>query len=159
MPTPELSPDTTRILRHLLAAIAYRASRSLRGGPPGFENVRLTDDGMSSGELILHMTNVLAFAYAAVTGTDRIRHPALDWQAEVERFYALLGELDARLAKGATVEPGIDLTLVQGPFADLLTHIGQLHAMRRKAGAPVGPANYIRADVRIGRTALSDQPE
>jgi hypothetical protein len=159
MPTSKLSSDTTRILRHLVAAIAYRASRSVLGAPSGFENVRLADDGMSAGELVLHMTNVTAFALATIAGTDRVRHEALDWQGEVERFYALLGELDTRLAEGATIESGMDLQLVQGPLADALTHVGQLHAMRRAAGVPIGPVNYIRADVRIGRTALSDQSE
>ena len=155
--TTTLSSDTTRILRHLIAAIAYRSSRSLRDAPAGFENVRLSDDGMSAGELVLHITNVMSFALAIVTRTARVRHDAMAWQQQVERFYALLGEVDAKLEQSATVEEGMDLKLVQGPLADTLTHIGQLHAMRRKAGAPIGAANYVVADVQIGRTALEDQ--
>ena len=157
MPNTKLSPDTTRILRHLVATIAYRASRSLRDAPSGFEDARLTDGGMSARELVLHMTNVLAFALATVTGTDRVRHESLDWTREIERFYALLGELDTKLSEGASLEEGMDLRLVQGPLADTLTHIGQLHATRRKAGAPVSATNYIRADVQVGRIALKDQ--
>jgi hypothetical protein len=57
------------------------------------------------------------------------------------------------------MDAGIDLRLVQGPLADALTHVGQLHAMRRKAGGPVPPTNYIKADVQAGRIALKDQPE
>jgi len=152
-----LSFDTTRLLRHLVATIAYRASHSLRKTPAGFENVRLTDSGMTAGQLVLHMTNVLSFALATVTGKERIRHEAQDWQQEVSRFYSLLGELDANLDAGASMEEGMDLKLVQGPLADALTHVGQLHAMRRKAGAPVASANYIKANVQAGRTALKDQ--
>jgi len=152
-----LPPDTTRILRHLVATIAYRASRSLRNVPEGFESVRLDDTAMSAGELILHMTNVMAFALATVRQTDRLQHRALAWPQEVTRFYSLLGELDSKLAAGAVLEEGMDLRLVQGPLADILTHIGQLHAMRRKAGAPVDSASYIKADVRIGRIPLEDQ--
>ena len=159
MPNLKLSPDTIRLLRHLVATIAYRASRSLRDAPPVFETARLADGGMSARELLLHMTNVLAFALATVTQTDRIRHEALDWQSEVNRFYALLGELDARLAESPSIEDGMDLRLVQGPLADALTHIGQLHAIRRAAGAPVAPTNYIKADVQAGRIALSEQTE
>jgi hypothetical protein len=114
---------------------------------------------MSAGELILHMTNVLSFALATVTNTDRVSHQAMDWPRAVERFYALLGELDARLAEGAAPAPGMDLKLVQGPLADTLTHIGQLHSMRRAAGASIAPTNYIKADVQIGRIALNDQPD
>ncbi len=153
-----LSSDTTRLLRHLVATIAYRASHSLRETPAGFESVRLTDGGMTAGELVLHITNVLAFALATLTASERIRHQAQDWQPQVSRFYALLGELDASLAAGASIEDGMDLKLVQGPLADALTHVGQLHAMRRKAGFPVASENYVKADVQAGRTALKDQP-
>ena len=159
MPNSKLSPDTTRIFRHLVATIAYRASRSLRDAPEGFENVRLSDDGMTARELILHMTNVMAFALATLKSTDRIRHEELDWQRDVGRFYSLLGEVDEKLAEGADMEEGMDLRLVQGPFSDALTHVGQLHAMRRRAGTPVASTNYIKADVHIGRTALKDQAE
>jgi hypothetical protein len=76
----------------------------------------------------------------------------------VDRFYTLLGELDAKLAAGVSLEPGMDLKLVQGPLADALTHIGQLMTMRRKAGAPVPGTNFIKADIQTGRTALRDQP-
>jgi len=154
-----LSPDTQRILRHLLATIAYRASRSLKHSPAEFENTRLSDDGMSARELLLHMTNVIAFATATVMGTDRIRHEALEWQHEVRRFYSLLAEVDARIAAGVVLEEGMDLKLVQGPFADVLTHIGQLHAMRRRAGSAVAPANYIKASVNVERISLDAQPD
>ncbi len=153
-----LSADTVRMMRHMVAAIAYRSSRSLRDAPAGYENVRLSDDSMSAKELVLHMTNVTAFAIATVSHTERMRHEPRDWKGEVDRFYALLGELDAKLAAGVSLEPGMDLKLVQGPLADALTHVGQLHSMRRKAGAPIAPANYIKADIQTGRTALAEQP-
>ncbi len=152
-----LSSDTTRILRHLVATIAYRASHSLRDAPEGFERVRLADGGKTAGELVFHITQVLSFAIAAVTRTERIRYEPQDWTREVERFYTLLGQLDASLAAGASMEEGMDLKLVQGPLADALTHIGQLHSMRRKAGVPIAAASYIKADVQAGRTQLQDQ--
>jgi hypothetical protein len=119
----------------------------------------LADDGMTAQELVLHMTNVLAFALAVVTNTERVRHEPLDWQSDIDRFYTLLGDVDARLAAGAAIEAGMELKLVQGPLSDALTHIGQLNALRRKAGIPVPPTNYIKADVQIGCIALNDQPE
>ena len=64
-----LSVDTTRILRHMVATIAYRSSRSLRDVPAGFSDVRLPGESKSAAELLLHMTNVLAFAIATVTNT------------------------------------------------------------------------------------------
>jgi hypothetical protein len=155
----KLSIDTTRILRHMVATIAYRSSRSLRDAPKGFGEVRLPGESKSAAELLLHMTNVLSFAMATVTNTDRIRHEALDWQHEIDRFYSLLGDLDSKLAEGASLEQDMDLKLVQGPLSDMLTHIGQLHAMRRAAGSPIAPANYIKAEIHIGCTSLMKQPD
>ena len=152
-----LSSDTTRILRHLVATIAYRASHSLRDAPEGFETVRLAKGSKTAGELVFHITQVLSFAMATVTGTERVRYEPQDWTREVERFYGLLAQLDASLAAGASMEEGMDLKLVQGPLADALTHIGQLHSMRRKAGAPIAATSYLKAEVRAGRTALQDQ--
>jgi hypothetical protein len=152
-----LSSDTTRILRHLVATIAYRASHALRAAPEGFENVRLAEGSKTAGELVFHITQVLSFAMATITGTERVRYQPQDWTREVERFYALLGQLDASLAAGASMEEGMDLKLVQGPLADALTHVGQLLSMRRKAGAPIAPTSYLTARVEAGRTALQDQ--
>ena len=41
--------------------------------------------------------------------------------------------------------------LVQGPFANALTHVGQLAMLRGMAGAAVRPESYARADIVVGR--------
>jgi hypothetical protein len=150
MAQSKLSSDTTRILRHLVATIAFRASHSLKDAPAGFEDVRLADGGMSAKELVQHVANVMSFALATLSNQDRVRHEALPWAQQVEDFYSVLRAVDAQLIAGASVEDNMDLKLVQGPLADTLTHIGQLHSMRRKFGAPIAPANYIKADVQAG---------
>src|SRR4030095_619551 len=157
MSKTSLSADTTRILRHLVATIAYRSSRSLRDAPANFADVRLPGESKSASELLLHITNVLAFAMATATNTERIRYEPLTWQREVDRFYSLLGDLDSKLAEGVALEHDMDLNLLQGPLSDVLTHIGQLHAMRRAAGAPIAATNYIKAEIHIGCTSLMKQ--
>jgi len=48
--------------------------------------------------------------------------------------------------------------LLQGPLADVMTHAGQLALLRRLAGSPVPPENFIRA--AIGAENLGpNQPE
>lgn len=37
--------------------------------------------------------------------------------------------------------------MLQGPFADAMTHAGQLALLRRPAGSPVPPENFIMADI------------
>jgi len=47
--------------------------------------------------------------------------------------------------------------LLQGPFADTMTHVGQLAMLRRLADSPVAPENFIYADIRADRLH-ADQP-
>jgi hypothetical protein len=41
--------------------------------------------------------------------------------------------------------------LLQGPFSDAMTHAGQLALLRRLAGAPVPPENFIVANIESNR--------
>ena len=159
MASSKMSTDTTRILRHLVATIAYRASRSLRDAPDGFEKACLPGGSKSAAELLVHMANVMSFAIATVTNAERVRYESLAWRDEIDRFYSLLETLDSHLADGSSIEPEMELKLVQGPLADTLTHVGQLHAMRRASGSPIAAANYIKAEIHIGCTSLMKQPD
>ena len=47
--------------------------------------------------------------------------------------------------------------MLQGPFADALTHVGQLAMLRRLAGSPVKGENYFKAEVTVGVVG-PDQP-
>ena len=155
-----MTADSERLLRHLVATIAYRASRSLRDAPEGYADVRATASSMSAVELVCHMTNVLAFALATITQAERVRHDRLTWDGEVERFYGVLRLVDEAFAAGPgrpALAPETELMILQGPLADVLTHVGQLHALRRLAGAPVAPEAYTKADIRIGRIDLDAQ--
>jgi len=55
-------------------------------------------------------------------------------------------EAGAELREGMTVE-----RLLQGPLSDAMTHAGQLAMLRRLAGAPVPPENFIVADIEGAR--------
>ena len=37
--------------------------------------------------------------------------------------------------------------LLQGPFSDVMTHAGQIAMLRRLAGSPVPPENFVFADI------------
>lgn len=149
-----LSEDTTRLLRHMLATIAYRSRLSLRDVPDGFETLRLAEGAMTALELVNHMTNVLGYTRAKITHEERLRYDLGDWDSEVARFYEILGELDRAFAEGVELAEGGELRLLQGPLTDTCTHIGQLAALRRLAGKPVPGENYIKADIQIGRVGM-----
>jgi hypothetical protein len=48
--------------------------------------------------------------------------------------------------------------LLQGPFSDAMTHAGQLAMLRRMAGAPVAPEDFVLADINPERLG-PDQAE
>jgi len=54
------------------------------------------------------------------------------------------------LEQGAIANELTDDQLLQGPLADVMTHVGQLALLRRLAGAPIPPENFIHATVRVG---------
>ncbi len=149
-----LSGDTTRILRHLVATIAYRSRLVIRDAPDGYGTQRLAEGGMTAVELVNHMTNVLGYLRVRITQGERTRYDLLDWDAEVARFYEVLGEIDQAFEAGVELADGEDLRLLQGPLADACTHIGQLASLRRIAGKPVPGENYIKAEIQIGDVGM-----
>jgi len=71
----------------------------------------------------------------------------------------MLGDLSRRLEAGEPLLEGItEEHLLQGPFSDAMTHAGQLAMLRRLAGVPVPPENFIVADINAARCG-PDQPE
>jgi hypothetical protein len=77
------------------------------------------------------------------------------WDAESQRFFDRLEELDALLASAEPVRAPME-RLFQGPIADALTHVGQIAMMRRMAGSPMRSENYFVARIEAGRVG-SDQ--
>ncbi|WP_409288554.1 hypothetical protein [Peribacillus sp. SCS-37] len=140
------------IERHLVAAIGYRAGFAFRQAPAEYMGFRAGEGVRTPLEIINHMNAVLTKA-ARAFGVDceDIGTPA-SGEAEISRFFELLKEIDLAMESGA--EP-LTLTLeqiMQGPLADVLTHIGQLYMLRRLSGSPVSnPGSFIQADITKGR--------
>ena len=72
------------------------------------------------------------------------------------RFHEMLEAVGALLSGDAPCSLTTE-QLLQGPFADTMTHVGQLAMLRRLADAPVAPENFIYADIRAERLD-ADQP-
>jgi hypothetical protein len=156
--------DTTRaLLRHFLAALAYRTQKALRGAPSSFGTFAAGHDARTPAELVRHMTSVLGYARTHFIGGRYRPDPLPDLAAEIARFHAMVTDLAAHLERG---DPLLGITpeqLLQGPFSDAMTHAGQLALLRRLAGAPVAPENFIEAAVspeRLGPDqALPNAPD
>jgi hypothetical protein len=133
------------LLRHFLAALAYRTQKALRGAPESFADFRVADGVRTPRELLRHMTSVLGYARTFLIGGEYTADALPDMPAEIARFHEMLEDLGARLTAGEQF-PSAE-AMLQGPFSDAMTHAGQLAMLRRLHGSPVPPENFIKADI------------
>ena len=149
--------DQRSLLKHFLAALAYRTQKALRGAPPDFPTFRAAYQVRTPLELIRHMDSVLGYARTFFIGGD-YRPPLLaDFTVAVAHFHEVLADLARHLDLGTELRGITAEILLQGPFSDAMTHAGQLAMLRRLAGNPVPPENFIFADIVPNRLS-SDQP-
>ena len=149
MSIPDL--DARPWLRHACATLAYRGGKALRDAPDGFGSFSVGAASRTPSQILAHTCDLFDWAVSLVRG-QQAWHDSTPgaWDADVERFFRTLGELDALLA-GSGPLPCPWTRLFSGPIADAFTHIGQLAMLRRLAGSPVKGENYYAADVEIGR--------
>lgn len=144
--------DKRKLLTHFLAALAYRTQKALRDAPPAFGSFRVTSGVRTSAELVRHMTSVLGYARTHFIGGRYWPEALESLDEEVERFHEMLGMLAQHLRNGDALLDGMtEERLLQGPFSDAMTHAGQLALLRRLAGAPVPPENFIVAEIEPDR--------
>lgn len=147
-----MTDDERRLLRHFLAALAYRTQKALRDAPREFADFEAGNDVRTPKELVLHMTSVLGYARTYFVGGQYRPQPLPSLREEVARFHEMVESLSSHIAKG---DPLLDQTtaerLLQGPLSDAMTHAGQLAMLRRLAGEPVPPENFIVADIDAAR--------
>ena len=150
--------DKRAILRHFLAAIAYRTQKAVRGAPASFGAFQAGQHVRTPADLVRHMTSVLGYARTLFVGGTYRAEPLPDLAAELTRFHAMLEDLGQHLALGTELKSTTDERLLQGPLADVMTHAGQLALLRRLAGSPVHPENFIEAAVDPANLGV-DQPQ
>jgi hypothetical protein len=150
--------NATDMLRHTLAALAYRSGKVLRDVPAGFSTFRAAPGTRTPGEILAHVGDLFDWAIALARGEHKWHdsQPAA-WDQDVARFYAGVAELDRILTAGGPAGCSCE-QLFQGPVADALTHIGQIALLRRMAGSPVRAENYFKADIRLGRIGPEQSP-
>ena len=140
--------DTQRqILKHFLAALAYRTQKALKDAPSDFYDFRAKRSVRTPHELLHHMTGVLGYARTFFEGSEWHPSKCPTFQQEIERFHEILRSLGDHLDKGTAFGETTPERMLQGPFSDAMTHAGQLALLRRLNGHAVPPENFIMADI------------
>lgn len=145
------------LLRHFLGAIAYRAQKALRDAPAHYPTFSAGNRVRTPTELVRHMASLMGYVRTFFEGGTFTAEPLPSFDAEVARFHHLLEAVSALLAAGARCSITTE-QLLQGPFADVMTHVGQLAMLRRLADSPVAPENFIYADIRGDRVDTAQPP-
>jgi hypothetical protein len=146
------------LLRHMIATVAYRGGKAMRGAPAGFASFKAADSARTAGELVAHIGDLYDWALSLAEGAQAWNtSQPLPWDEEVDRFFRTLANLDMYLASDAPLHARAE-QLVQGPIADSLTHVGQLVMLRRLSGHAMRSENYARADILAGRVGAEQTP-
>jgi hypothetical protein len=149
--------DERDVLRHFLAALAYRGGRCLREAPEAF--IRFdTGNGKTPLHILAHLGDLLDWSLTLARGASHWQASVPQtWEGEAARFHRGLAQLDQFLVSAEPLQAEW-ARLLQGPLADAMTHVGQLAMLRRMAGAPVPGENFYVAEITAGRVGPDQVP-
>jgi|SRR5450432_3068112 hypothetical protein len=145
-----LLPEERQFLRHTLATLAYRGEKAVRGMPSEAAGFRAREGSRTPAEILAHIGDLLDWALSLAKGAQAWQNSQpLEWDKEVNRFFAAMQEFDVYLASSEPLHATVE-SLFQGPIADALTHVGQIAVLRRLAGVPIKGENYSVAEIVAG---------
>src|SRR4249920_729161 len=103
------------LLRHFLAAIAYRTAKALRGAPSDYESFQAGHRTRTPRQLVRHMSGVINYAIGILGEPRDVLTDCPTYALEVERFFALLREIADRLVAADLADADAE-RLLQGPL-------------------------------------------
>jgi hypothetical protein len=147
------------LLRHFLGAIAYRTQKALRDAPEHYAGFSAGNRVRTPADILRHMTSLMGYVRTFFEGGSYPvkPDPLPTFKDEIARFHDVVTAVGKLLASDAPCSITTE-QLLQGPFADTMTHVGQLALLRRLADAPVPPENFIFADIRGDRLDANQPP-
>ena len=140
--------EKRELFRHVLATLAYHATRAIENAPDHFANFEAA--GKRPVAILAHMADLLHWSQRRALGDPdwRDSEPG-SWEQEKARFYGELQSYDVLLASDAPFTYSIE-QLIQGHIADAMTHVGQLAMLRRMAGCPTRGESFFPAHISKG---------
>ncbi|CAN5298409.1 hypothetical protein BH23GEM2_BH23GEM2_07030 [soil metagenome] len=144
-----------RLLRHFLAALAYRTQKALGDAPSTFAGFRAAPNVRTPHELLWHMTGLMGYARTMLHGGEYGPPRLASFEDEVARFHAALQSLSDDFVDDALRARISDEQFLQGPLSDAMTHAGQLAMLRRLEGTPVPSENFIFAEISADNLSVA----
>lgn len=143
--------DKRTMLRHTVATVAYRGGKAVRGVPATFASYSPDGSARTPAKILAHIGDLFDWALTQAKGAEAWNDSTpLEWEREVERFFASVKRFDDYLASDGPLAAPVE-KIFQGAVADALTHVGQIAMLRRLAGEKMKGENYSRADIVAGR--------
>ena len=139
-----------KAIRHILATIGYRFNKTVTAVDIAFGDFEAGNDAKKPSEIIHHITQILFFAKKVFGDDIPSKIELLSYPEEIARFYKILNELDL-LVCDVIIRDLPYYKLIQGPLADILSHVGQLALLRRLYGSPIAAEDFMEADIQSGR--------
>ena len=139
-----------QLLRHTLATIAYRFSKSVRSHQNSYADFQAGNDVRTPHEIVTHILQLLLWSGAALRGVERgPKPPAQNFEAEILAVQEQIRLVDS-LLEPEEIQISSANKLIQGPFSDILTHVGQLSMLRRLNKEILPSENFSIANIKAG---------
>ncbi len=137
-----------QILVHTVKTINYRFIKVINGSKENFGEFKISDHTRTPNQIINHMFDLAAKTRTFIMeGHFNIMSPALlDFDSEKERLIAELKELST-VIETISFDMDTGKKLLQGPLADIITHIGQLAMLNGLNGNKIPKESYYNAVV------------
>jgi len=133
------------LLLHIIATIEYRLEKSMKDSEFGFGDFKIGKECRTPCAILNHMHHVLKATriFIQEERTDVKPCEILTLKGEMDRFKNEIIHI-----KEVVLNQEIPLEytkkLVQGPFSDVLTHIGQLAMLQGLYGNPVPGEDFSK---------------
>ena len=136
--------------RHLLSTIAYRFEKATQHCNSTYPSLNIGKGVRTPLEIVHHMRILVHYATSRLTKNKKSIDKNEEWEVEKKLFLDQLEKLDQLLEEKKNDKRMLQ-RLIQGPLADMLTHVGQLSMMSRLNDQPVEGINYYDAPIEVGK--------
>src|SRR5215211_2486771 len=102
------------LLRHLVAALAYRVNVAVRNAPEDFAGFKFDESIRTPAQILAHMGDLLEGSLFLMKGEFvHLNSVSAGWKEDLQRFFAAAREFDAFLASDTALQQPIE-KIMQG---------------------------------------------